>query len=183
MKRLYALVIAGFICMTFMHPVLACMKFGESIYVSLANRGSEIDFDRLKLFFLFTQNEPDELRYQSASDQDLVVLITRYQWENEKKAKKWGYDLLIRPRSYENRAMHDFRKALKVELERLMKNGILTKFSKQDLNDILSLETFGDMVSYKGQAGISWESQWQRDGECGGPVELEGEIPALTLPL
>ena len=72
--------IAVVLCLVFfgaVHPVYACMKYGESVSVSFTRRKSTIDFDRLKPFLFLRQNEPNELRYQSAADRNLVVIISR----------------------------------------------------------------------------------------------------------
>ncbi|HNX81596.1 MAG TPA: hypothetical protein PKL77_05560 [Candidatus Omnitrophota bacterium] len=182
MRRWFAVMIMCLSCCGLMHPACACQKYGESVFVSFAHRRSTIDFDRLKLFFFLKENEPNELRYRSVADNDLVVIIARFPLENAKKQTIWAYELSIRPRSYQDRAMHDFRNAVRVEFERLMKNGLLINFTSSDLNAILSLESFGDMVFYKGEAGIGWQSSLT-EGACGGPVELEGDIPTLALPL
>ncbi len=168
-------------CCVFTSPVFACMKYGESVSVSLAQRGSSVDFDRLRLFFLFKQDVSDEVRYQSIADGNLVVIISRSQWQNERKQNAWAYTITIRPRTYQDRAVYDFHKALRMELERLMRNDLLRKFTEQDKEDILALKSFGDMVSYRGEAGVGWESSVMR-GPCGGPVEVDGEVPVLALP-
>lgn len=168
-------------CLITNKQVYSCIG-GPGVEILLDKSEAHIDFDKLKQFCRFkidnrSTSTMETITYKSHYDPRFIMEIKKY--SNKYPSIFENESIAIMPISIKKEFdQNDFREPLKKELELLLKNNLILNFTYQDIDQIVSLDSFKSRVCFNQKLG-KWESLYL---ECLGNREVINEpIQELKL--